>query len=621
MTKIHKIIFFAIIVITLAFYLSSFDYTFMGSYNDDAWYINAARYLAGSQDIQKELKARNIGYPVLLAPLAGLFPSSITVLRLTSVLAFIIIPFIIFYFLQDIFDPARLLIFIALFSLNATVVAFSTNVMSEAPYLLFLIISIAVFRYYLKEETGGLLPLFILAFISAYLFFLKNQGILVFFSLTAYFIMKRKTKDLIYFALFFLVFMIPVFFLNPIGSYMSVINRTYGHSSRILLPLGNLLYYFKWGIYRGILNIGVGSSSFSSVLFKAPVVYAASTAVFACIVYGLITNREPEYMVPFKIYFILHLSAHIWWATISIRYLMPLLPLSIYYFMSGLSRIGKKAFYPACFIILVSCLSSDMRIAATSLKDKVPSPVRTYSTFRWLKENTPDKSVISSNHPARIYLHTCRKSVVFPGFNTPDELYFNLLTNNIDYVVSFAMEPTHINYERLYTYFSKNSLMRFCLADNPRYEEVFISESENVFIWKVRENLSFRKAWKINADGIKELARGNRARAGEYFTEALNEHSNFPLAAFNLARLLFLEKNYNEALFIVSEALKYSPADKMLLIFRGTIYKETGKPLLAEKDWSAALRIANTLGEKNTAAGLHKLLSGLFPDENRINGQ
>ncbi|MFC2061948.1 hypothetical protein ACFLUV_05495, partial [Elusimicrobiota bacterium] len=103
MLKKYKILFFVIVSVSLIFYYLARNYDYIGSFNDDAWYANAARYMAGVQTENKRLTGRPLGYPVLLVPAARLFPDNISMLRYPSMLFILAVPFLIFYFLKDIF--------------------------------------------------------------------------------------------------------------------------------------------------------------------------------------------------------------------------------------------------------------------------------------------------------------------------------------------------------------------------------------------------------------------------------------------------------------------------------------------------------------------------------------
>ncbi len=482
MDRKRKSLFFLIILLSLAVYVLSIDFNYIGTYNDDAWYINAARYLAGVQTAQKQLTSRPIGYPVLLVPVARLFPASISVYRITSLVFILSILFMLFYFLRDIFKPDELLIFIALVSLNQYFVILSGDVLAEAPYLFFTFLVIIIFKNFLLKKENFIFFSFLLSLGVSIMFYIKSQGFLIFIAFFIYFLFKKKYRELIYFTFFYLLFLLPgLLSTGSMDKYMMEIGKTYSESSVFKLAAGNFIYYFRLGIYTGLL--GIIRAPLSSFMFAKPLVISVCSIIFCFIIYGFIKNNKNEYLKPVRIYLILYLLLQVFWVNVSLRYLIPVFPFLLYYLISGIKRLPKQVYYAVCISIFVFYIHTDVIIVAHARKNVSSSPKRTFETFKWIKKNTEKNSIFYSNFSERLFLRTNRKSVII-DFKSHDEFYYKLIKNRVNYVAVFTSRFIQKSYQYSIPGI-RHRMMRLYLNNSARYEKVYEDSNEKTNIYSV----------------------------------------------------------------------------------------------------------------------------------------
>ncbi|MFH1415832.1 MAG: tetratricopeptide repeat protein [Elusimicrobiota bacterium] len=599
MTKRHKLIFLLIITACLAVYIITIDFNAIGHYNDDAWYINAARYIAGVQADQKQLSGRPIGYPVLLVPIAGLFPDSLLPFRLSSlffIISMVIIPFVFF---RDLFEPDDLLIFTALIGFNQFSVILSGDVISEAPYLFFSFIAILAMKKTL-EDPGNISRLLFLSLFMAFLAYIRSQGVLFFAAVFIWFVSMKKIRELAYLAFFYMILILPLLVPgitagSSIDKYAGEIGSVYGNSSALDIVFGNIAYYFKWGIYTGIA--GIVKTDWNSFMFSVPLVIIVSSLLFFFMAAGFIRKDIPEYMKPVRIYVILYLLMHIFWINFTLRYLIPVFPFLLYFLMLGFLKPGRRFSRIACLLLMAFYIHTSVIIISEASRSGEGSPKRTLQTYEWIKQNIPEKAVCYSNFSERLFLMTGRRAhIMEPG--TRDELYQKLLTGNIDYVVLFTSRflqktsgysPQMIKHRRI----------GFYMNDISRYRQVYEDTDEKTGVWQVLKSTSFLPASKLAHQGMNCYSAGKPQEAAEALKKALEIHTDYPSVSVNLALLLIEKGDYSGAKDVIDRAITLYKNSPPLFSIRARLEEFQGKDKDARYDRLRADRLNEYLGNRN----------------------
>ncbi|MEP7286357.1 MAG: hypothetical protein ABI947_11370 [Chloroflexota bacterium] len=198
----QRAIVLAIMAVGLAYYVMLIPGYQLGQNNDDAHYIMLARNLAAGKGFidESERQARvdtfvPPGYPLLLAPVAFVFPNAILPLQLTSLLFTLGTIVLIYRYLKLKRLPLLLnLLIVFLFAINPTVAKFATLVMAEAAFGFCLMLTLIALYYYEKAplaftRTGLACVLF-----TAGLFYLKTAAITIPLAVVLYFVLIRKPR-------------------------------------------------------------------------------------------------------------------------------------------------------------------------------------------------------------------------------------------------------------------------------------------------------------------------------------------------------------------------------------------------------------------------------------------
>ncbi|MFW6134307.1 MAG: tetratricopeptide repeat protein [Elusimicrobiota bacterium] len=592
-------------------YVLSINYDYVGQVNDDAWYVNASRYLAGVQKEKKQLQGRPLGYPLLLVPVAKLFPNSLIPLRLCSAMFILGVPFLIFYFLKDIFDPDNLLAYIALFCLNPFIVRLSTSVLSEAPFIFFEVLFIVMLKKYLsyKKENLSLKHIIYLVFPLTFLFYLRSQGAILFVGLFIYLFIKKRYRDLIYITFFYLIFITPILIKGAtagtsLDKYMMEVGKTYSASSVFELIKENFIYYLKNTVF--IVVFALNKTSWNSFLFKNFIIIPVSGLIALYTGYKMIIQKNKEYLLPVKIYLLFYFFVQIIWVNVSLRYIVPVFPFVLLFFLKSLSK-KKVLFYSLSGVLLVSSVNTDRIIIRDSLKERKNSSRRPFKTFQWIRENTPKDALIMCNFAPRTYLRTRRKTTGMKVLQR-DEFYHMVLTKNIDYIAYFSTRHLQRSHQ-FSAQKTRYTQARYILKDKTRYEVVYENPVEDTAILKPKKIKNFKQAWKLYRQGMERFRKDNLKDAEKKLEQSLKLYNDFPLASSNLASIYIMKKKYSQALELLDSIVKIYPKSGVLWALRGRVYYNLGNIEKAKENWEKALEIAEYLNKHQLKEDILKDLS------------
>jgi hypothetical protein len=128
------------------------------------------------------------------------------------------------------------------------------------------------------------------------------------------------------------------------------------------------------------------------------------------------------------------------------RFVVPIIPLFIYYFLLGLSILaGKltrwlsplagKLLWAVVAILLFYSVFSGLTKGAGRI-DRYPSQWENYFlAAEWCRQNTPQESICVARKPSLFYLRGRRKVLNYPYTSDTAEMMAFLSENGVDYVI------------------------------------------------------------------------------------------------------------------------------------------------------------------------------------------
>jgi hypothetical protein len=383
---------------------------------------NVAAYrAANSQIIQNSVPGLGPrlypwGYPLLLAPLLGLFGMNLLVFKLVNILFFVWFQWALWKLLRDRLHPAALIAVLAGMALHPEVIATLDDVLSDIPFLLVSTLALHSLERWEQSQRGNFWHDFHLGFLLFLAISIRSTGFLlavVFFMFAAWKWMKhgeasplsgRIAHLKVFYPLgFCIMFLLVLEILLPtrVDSYFSLVA-----GGSFLESVGaNLRYYF-------------------TELFPAYFV-AKPLGVFFLLVGagGMISRRRTDTIL--VVYILLTLVLMLSWPyRQGYRFFLPVIPLFLAFIFQGVSWVHRRVdrrfainvtyvlFSTAWLLFLGAVLLLSFQRAGQNLRAgrDIGGPFSASSErmFAFIRSETDPGSTIGFFKPRVLYLRTGR---------------------------------------------------------------------------------------------------------------------------------------------------------------------------------------------------------------------
>ncbi len=427
----RDLLIFSFFVLLYSFSLSPLFYTG----GDNAHYLILAKSLSegkGYRIISQPLEPPETNYPplfpLLLSPLVKIFgfhplPGKILVMLMGLAS---------FWVVRGIFSSSLLPF---LFLLNPLVLEYSGIILTEIPFLFFSLLTLL----FVRKERPLFASLFLLLTLTT-----RWMGITLLISLTIFWGLRKETRKL-----FFLLplYLIPLFWfvrgrvISPETGYLaSLLLRNPYHPQAGTLTIGE-------GIKRIIWNGGAYAlrdlpGSLFPFLTRASIEYFHPLyfSYFLCgiIISGIILRgwwrelkKEKDSL---SFYFPVYFLPLLIWFWRGNRFLVPLIPLIVYYLLKGGEGRTRVLVYFLVFFLIFSSIFEDVKILGKRGKDYPPHWRSYIQAGKWLKNNTSPEIRVMTRNPFLFYLFSERKSVEIP-LQSPEKIFSRLKKYRIEYLV------------------------------------------------------------------------------------------------------------------------------------------------------------------------------------------
>ncbi len=630
--------------------------------NDGPYYLVLAQSVVshqGYRDIFHPTEMLDVEYPplypLLLAFLLIIFPKTIIGLKLLSILFGVGVLIIVYYFFANQYEDLpelkffsvkcktkiynfpfitySLLLLLLTFT-NLWFLAFSTTIAPEIIYLFFSLITLIFLEKWIDKKNYFNRYLVFTVLSAAMSFYIKALGISLILAGVIYFIIKKYYKKGFLFLIITSSVVLPWIIRNRIINKISLsqdyIGQFFIGNNLNFLDMAETIFYnivhYIYGLFTLLLpgyflgkSTFPGEESFSflySLIGKKEYFDPQSLNTFTIIVsflLGLIVaigfinqlrrKKLPEIYV-LSYLFILLLFPKRFYISSSNRYLLPLLPFILCYFLKGifLFEVWRLKIKPSfcrslnanfgwilCFILLVgnlvpagcmikgnvTYLNSYRFLSAQERKDYHSRWLLDYfSPADWIKENTPQNSVVMHCFPPAFYLQSKRKSVFFLlspagpwlikiNLDKMKVIADRIDSENVNYlVVGHQAEREIINYLRQYS----KIFMFEKLA-------IFKAEMKTVEIYKVIKTNSQIKL--LNRQGMDYYEKGDYEQAVLKFDRIIQLQPNCK-TYFNLGQCYEGQKLFKKAGEMYKEAVRLEVAHKIAKM-RMEIVRQKGK--------------------------------------------
>ncbi len=587
----------AILIISLAaaafLYGININHIPIGIINDDAYYVNAARWFAGAQTIQKPGGSYPLGYSLMLIPAAKLFPESLKVFKVYNIFLFLLIITVLFRIFKNYLTKKELLFFLLLSALNPLMVSQSSIIMSGGAFLLILFTAF----YFIRESTAKEKPpygiLLSAAFFSAYLCLIRFEGFLFAAAVILGLLLLKKYRHALYFTFFYVV--LAAFYMHAAGvftrsggRYFNIFFNTVSVGGILDLMKKTSLYYFIEFTYSIFLTKSIGAK-----LGKFAI--APAIMVLGVFIAGFTEKKKYEGEMILKIYFVLYVAVHSSWPGTEPRYFMPVLPLIIFYFLRGAGKFGRKTQTAVFVSLFVFFLYAGIK------KSNARCPALSAEAFDFIKTNTSSDAVFTSIYADRLFLYTNRKSAYPHVIRKNDDIFYSLSKTGADYIYVnlFYAVPDFMN---IFREKYPQKIIIQCMDNKDLYTLVYKNENKKTAIWRVNPGLkeNFLKANDFGVKTTEFFNTGDFARAKEFYAKSLDVFPYYAEVANNYALIYITEGNFEEAEKILIDGIQFAPHSAMLYALYGQLCKMKGEYQKSAENYKKALKFADDFNDERT---------------------
>ena len=445
------------------------------------------------------------GYPVLMAPLLAIFGRNFVVLKLLSV-AFTVSSVLVFCVLsKERVSPLLWLTMCLAFAVSPIVVDYSHWILSEAPFLFFTLLALLFLQKESAEEgIGKYFWLSLFAIVATY--YVRSIGIAFIGAGTLFYLIKRRWRKFLYYNVVGAALSLPWLIRNKLleGSATGYIeafllrdmykpevgyNDLWGTIGRLFT---NLWTYSA----REMPRVLAGSNGLWSTTVPMK---GLSLVLCGFMVIGFLYVVRKRLGVA-EIYFALSCLAILLFQDVvsDVRYLMPLVPLMLFYISDGLTLAAEKATslknHAAPAVAAMAVIAT---IGAFSQLERAPQNMDMIRRYRagdqfagyhpnwrsffvasdWVSANTPDDAVVTVRKPRLFHLWTGRKITEYPFSTDPDSVLDVIL--DTDFVVVDQISGTTGRY-----------LMPAIKKAPERFPTVFQSDEPPTWVLQVTDPLA-----------------------------------------------------------------------------------------------------------------------------------
>jgi hypothetical protein len=445
-----------ILIITLGLYLFTFDAKL--DLNGD----NVDYYLLGKAISQGEgyttiwypgsppYSHRPIGYPIIIAISMIFGLSSIIAIKWLN-FVFLCGSLILFYRISEKITQSKMLAMIItiVIGVNIHILEFAFIMMSEIPFLFFLILAVYFLLKFEEVDRVSLknfnLWFMILSLSAAY--HIKSLGIALVFAFIVYFVSQKKWKQGIVTIVGFIVLALPYYIRNKMLGVGSSYLASVTFKNPYQRELGKMDFFdFIGRIVSNIVRY-ISIEIPRSVVPSLPEVEANTASwilgiALSCLIvwalFRLKRYRPLLYSLFLGTFGILLLWPEVWFG---IRFILPLIPFILFLCVFGIYEIFLKFKIDPKFIFGVIVLISIINFNAYldyNKKSKMGYP-KAYSNYfslaSWAAENSNPRDIFIARKPQFFYLYSNRQVNKYKDTTDDKELLKDLENRNASYVV------------------------------------------------------------------------------------------------------------------------------------------------------------------------------------------
>lgn len=560
-------------------------------------------------------------YPIITAPVQIIFPLSLVAVKIWTMLWGILAIILIYFWILSFSSRRSALIAALLIAFNPLTLIYSTEVLSEAPFLVFILIFLIFAEKISTTEKPRNKDIIIFLFSITCLTLLREIGLAIVLAAVLFLIYQKKWKMVVltliipagFFILWYLRNHLWIGELSPgQGGNISLIFQHFVTPSdaplinelglRIFLKLkeygihlGGMIFYPLYTTLQFKLNLFPSSLHIFLMDMMTIGKYFVVVALIPILLRGIYIDIKSTKTGILKILFmILYIFITCLYPVYDVRFLLPLLVLFIYYVIMAfrslefLNNIRYKI--PVVVLALVTMIPNFSHIYEIIKLNMAytRSPIQFYNNVRhlpqyplmftqpwslmgqWICENLPDTLILASSSKDIVpFVRNHKVAEIDQGVPLP--VFEKLLRDND---VSYLLVPTRLEGLRVF---------EFSIRESKRFSFDSICTIANLNLLHVRNRLiegddinshisevkDTSQATYFLFEGRKKLQDGDYEKSFQLFHKAFLIDSSHPevlfqnIVAHAVAGDSIGAKYYYDRLFLLPQALGYTIPAKL----------------------------------------------------------
>ncbi len=385
------------------------------------------------------------GFPIMLAGWIKLFSEKIVAMKALIVITFAL-SILVSFFIANLFLERKMALVATLsIATSWVVVSYSYQILSDVPYTLF---SLAGLLFLLRADDS--LKALIGGGLSIWAYLVRTVGAsLVITGIILLVLRKRKKEAIVVLACFVAITALWAwrnYILTGEGSrYVRLLleaqpmNPSAGHvtfgslARRVWINLRDYVSIFLPANLLPTLVVGSAKGG-------GPITRFVGLLIMAGVVVGMVSLRRKARCI--VAYVLLYFGVYLVWPEIwrTERFMLPIAPLIAIFFFSGLKRIlgyfavKRRIVTAVCIVLVISNFISLVGF----MKRETGYPPGWYNYLQialWVRENTPEDSLVICRKPFLFYVFSYRKTIGYP-YTRDHEAMRNFLSEIApDYIV------------------------------------------------------------------------------------------------------------------------------------------------------------------------------------------
>lgn len=508
------------VLLAFAFSLLRFSTIPVGTFFDDAHYLILAEGLIEGSGYRlinfpsmPTEQAFPPGWPLLLAPFAGLFPGNLMVPKLLALFFSIgSIPLADLLFRDRLAHLERLL-FLLMVALNPLFIGAAGTAMSEPAFLFFSLLTLVLLDRFLSARESNesthwnvVRMAAVVLLCAGFSMVVRTTGITLVMAIVPFLVPKRRWRQMTFLSLAGAVIGGILLFLLSRGVVdFSLFSPQYSEHVQYLsgelgsyLRFWDFLPWFDWPAIGNVL-VPIFDLNLSFVPFFDLFKSIAPIVIILLVLSGFALSLSPVSKIrPTEIYFLLFLALFYLWTAyideVQQRQLIPVIPFFTFYLIKilfwGGERLAQAKWQKAafgvplffCSVIILLLVGRNVQAWLNPVKDTVLN----YEVGgTWLQENTEADVVYAVNYPHPSYLYSRRLTEYLPVGLGPLEFEEYVVDRNISYLL---IQPDFDDWDTGQLEVRPEvarDLVPYLETNPERYRLVFKDEANRVTIFEV----------------------------------------------------------------------------------------------------------------------------------------